>query len=953
MLKRLIPATAFALVGLLAMPAQESLAKFSLASVINNIPSSVINAIPTSVINELEKLAEQASQSTEIRDLATKVEGLISDAVTSPVIRDISSQLGKWTVQTGSSPRPYAAIASSSDGTVLVKVEFPGDIYTSRDSGKTWNAQTTVDRFWTSVTTSLDGRLQAAVAANGNIFTSSDFGDNWISQTTVNRFWSSITSSADGRYLAAAESYGKIFTSDDFGQTWISRTSASQIWSSITSSADGKRLAAAVTGGRIWTTDDFGVTWGDSESPARAWVSVTSNDYGNIMAAVEANGKIYTSSDSGVTWTERTSVNRIWKSIVANADGSVLAAVEGVKGEIWTSIDEGLTWIAQEGAGERAWTAIAMSGLGDTLAAVGNGVRVWSGEIPVPTNYTVSFNSKGGSPIGAGSFVSGGTIDYSTSSTQFFDDALPEDSMTVPLDFQSHLGNEVLASESGWVEQVRYYRFSGDDSAISASVWSSDGVLLGSQLFAGGSESGWQSVTLAEPVYISANETFYVSVLTPSTPYAAGLTIELPNAGPWSLIGFALSGPADSFVPIEGVEGAFTLVDLVFETASVPTPTRAGYTFLGWSATDGGSVISLPYSPGVNQDITLYAKWSANSFTVTFNSNQGTPVSAGSFVTDATVTAPSNPTRTGYTFLGWSDTDGGNLVSFPYAPGVIENITLYAKWSINTYLVNYNSKGGTSVAAGSFVYGGQVTSAPRKPYRSGAVFIGWSATDGGSVISFPYSPGVASNVTLYAKWTLLAPLLSTSGATTLAPGDALSIKVSRVNEGCTVTVGWLQENIGVDSISKVIKADRSTGVFTIATPSAAGRYTLTTSTIGSECSNGAAVTLARAFTVGQKSSIVAKLSSSSAFVSRNPVVTVSGKVKSGSVAVVGRAMNVSLRRNGVKVASATGTTDSSGAFVASFSGITYLAGEYTTVVTGVADSTYLASEFVANKLTLR
>jgi hypothetical protein len=60
-----------------------------------------------------------------------------------------------------------------------------------------------------------------------------------------------------------------------------------------------------------------------------------------------------------------------------------------------------------------------------------------------------------------------------------------------------------------------------------------------------------------------------------------------------------------------------------------------------------------------------------------------------------------------------------------------------------------------------------------------------------------------------------------------------------------------------------------------------------------------------------------------------------------------------LRRNGVEVATATVSTDSSGAFVASFSGITYLAGEYTTVVTGVADSTYLASEGVANKLTLR
>jgi uncharacterized repeat protein (TIGR02543 family) len=374
---------------------------------------------------------------------------------------------------------------------------------------------------------------------------------------------------------------------------------------------------------------------------------------------------------------------------------------------------------------------------------------------------------------------------------------------------------------------------------------------------------------------------------------------------------------------------------------------------LGWSVTEDGSAISFPYAPEVTENITLYALWSADSHAVLFNSKNGSNITDSSFNTDGTLAAPSDPTRTGYTFLGWSTTDGGSAVSFPYAPGVTEDITLYALWSINTYAVTYNSKGGTSVTNGSFVYEGLVANAPRNPYRSGAVFMGWSATDGGGAISFPYTPGVASNVTLYAKWAFLAPLLSTSSATNVAPGESLSIKISRVNEGCMVSVSWLQENTGVSEVSKVIRADRTSGVFTFETPSIAGRYTLKTSTIGSECSNGAAVTLAKAFVVGKKSSVIAKLSSSSIVVSKNPVVTVSGKVKTGSVAVVGRAMNVSLRRNGVEVASATVTTDSSGAFTASFSGITYQAGEYSTLVTGVADSSYLASEGIGNKLTLR
>jgi uncharacterized repeat protein (TIGR02543 family) len=431
-----------------------------------------------------------------------------------------------------------------------------------------------------------------------------------------------------------------------------------------------------------------------------------------------------------------------------------------------------------------------------------------------------------------------------------------------------------------------------------------------------------------------------------SFPYYPGVTEDITLYALWSADSHNVSFESNGDV----VSSGSFVTDGALDAPS--DPTRTGYTFLGWSATDGGSLISFPYHPFVTEDVTLYALWSADSHTVTFESN-GNVVDSGSFDTDATLDAPSDPTRNGYTFLGWSATEGGSLISFPYAPGVTEDVTLYALWSINTYVVIYNSKGGTTVASGSFVYLAEVGSAPRNPYRSGAIFIGWSATDGGNAVSFPYSPGVASNVTLYAKWAFLAPLLSTSRESTMTPGDAIMIKVSRVNEGCTVTVGWLQENTGVSSISKLIRADRTSGVFTIATPSTAGRYTLTTSTIGGECSNGAAVTLARAFTVGKKLSVVAKLSSSSAFVSKSPVVTVSGKVKSGAVAVVGRSMTVSLRRNGVEVASATVSTDSSGSFVASFSDINYLAGEYSTAITGVADSTYLASEGVANKLTLR
>jgi len=181
-------------------------------------------------------------------------------------------------------------------------------------------------------------------------------------------------------------------------------------------------------------------------------------------------------------------------------------------------------------------------------------------------------------------------------------------------------------------------------------------------------------------------------------------------------------------------------------------PTRDGYTFAAWSATDGGSAVSFPHTPGVTEDITLYAKWTANRYVVTYNSKGGSAVSAGSFVTDGQIEAARTaPKRTGFVFAGWSAADGGAAVSFPYSPGVIRNVTLFAKWTA-TYSVTYMTTGGSAVVASLFTNGGQIASAPASPKRTGFTFGGWSATNGGAVIKFPYAPGVSRNISLYAKW---------------------------------------------------------------------------------------------------------------------------------------------------------------------------------------------------------
>ncbi|NBT21228.1 MAG: cell surface glycoprotein, partial [Actinobacteria bacterium] len=79
--------------------------------------------------------------------------------------------------------------------------------------------------------------------------------------------------------------------------------------------------------------------------------------------------------------------------------------------------------------------------------------------------------------------------------------------------------------------------------------------------------------------------------------------------------------------------------------------------------------------------------------------------------------------------------------------------TLYAQWTANTLTVTTDEQGGSAVSNGSTTTGASMSS-PGTPTRSGYTFNGWfTASSGGSAISFPYAHGQTANFTLYAQWT--------------------------------------------------------------------------------------------------------------------------------------------------------------------------------------------------------
>ena len=101
--------------------------------------------------------------------------------------------------------------------------------------------------------------------------------------------------------------------------------------------------------------------------------------------------------------------------------------------------------------------------------------------------------------------------------------------------------------------------------------------------------------------------------------------------------------------------------------------TRTGYTQVGWATTDGGEkVYGFDAVYTQNEPLTLYPVWSPNQYTITFDTGGGSAIAPITQDYGTQITAPADPTREGYTFIGW---DKEIPTTMP-----AENITLKAKW---------------------------------------------------------------------------------------------------------------------------------------------------------------------------------------------------------------------------------------------------------------------------------
>ena len=195
-------------------------------------------------------------------------------------------------------------------------------------------------------------------------------------------------------------------------------------------------------------------------------------------------------------------------------------------------------------------------------------------------------------------------------------------------------------------------------------------------------------------------------------------------------------------------------------------PTRKGYTFKGWYS-DKELKKAYDFATPVKKNITLYAKWAANKYTIKFNANKGTgSMTSLSATYNKSLTLTKNTfKRTGHKFNGWNTAKDGSGTK--YADGAtVKNlssksggtVTLYAQWKVVTYKVAFESNGGSTVSTQIVSYDAKydkygVANKPANPTRKGYTFKGWYS-DKELTKAYKFSTLVKKNITLYAKWAL-------------------------------------------------------------------------------------------------------------------------------------------------------------------------------------------------------
>jgi uncharacterized repeat protein (TIGR02543 family) len=378
-------------------------------------------------------------------------------------------------------------------------------------------------------------------------------------------------------------------------------------------------------------------------------------------------------------------------------------------------------------------------------------------------DYFVNFDSKGGSAVSLSPFVTGGSVvSAPTAPTRDFygftgwstTNSVAEGGTAVTFPYTPGVTSDITlfanwfrdgnyeCSTGTWTDQTTgtYTIYGGvvsNGGTCTDNVVIPEGITqIGTSAFA---SSQMISISLPDSLNSIGTQAFMSTTLTslviPKNVSTLGIGV-FQNS--FALTSITAAEPNINFTSSsDGVlfnESLTTLIAYPLGKAASTYTIPSGVTTIGDRAFMGSSLVTVFISPDVEtmEDLAFFC-----------------PVRLNSFV-----------------FLGDAPTLGNSSVGCGPGAGTTAliksgNTTFFLtddKWndlsvSAFDYLVNYDSNGGSPVGTGGFTVGGTVSS-PTVPTREGYGFIGWSVTDPGTAVAFPYTPGpdVTNDITLFANW---------------------------------------------------------------------------------------------------------------------------------------------------------------------------------------------------------
>lgn len=374
----------------------------------------------------------------------------------------------------------------------------------------------------------------------------------------------------------------------------------------------------------------------------------------------------------------------------------------------------------------------------------------------LPTQYTVDDVHSIGSPLRTGYTFAGWTQSYENftwksayadTSTGFLgaNSSYPDSIYSSPIVLRAGKTYSLSTASSGGISDLKLltYNLDGTFKALANTVnFTPSADCIGYIL----AFRNHTNQSLIDSIKLS------VSGKQNTVAIAKGSTGNMKLTASWTVNTYKLTYDLDGGTLSEANPATYTAET---DTFTLNNPTKTGYDFVGWLY-NGNTSSSVTIAKGSTGDRTYKAVWNETVYSITYNlgggSVTGNPVS---YTMNSATFTLKNPSRTGYSFSGWTGTGISGVTTTVTVPkGSLGNRSYTASWTPTTYTITYNLDGGTNADSNPRSYTIETdTFTLAYPTKSGAVFAGWTGTDiDGASTSVTVSKGSTGNRTYTANW---------------------------------------------------------------------------------------------------------------------------------------------------------------------------------------------------------